>query len=138
MSPWHNYALLLVLAFSLVQPPITQSLFNKFHVHVGNGLSNATFNAHCYSKDDDLGTHVLPGQAEFSWKFRINLKANTKFFCKTWWAKGRLDFVSFHVEEKFLMDDCGATTCVWTARDDGMYLYRYKNHSLVKTYDWVK
>lgn len=50
----------LVFLVAACQAPITNSLLNHFTEHVINNLNNSsTLEAHCKSKDDDLGLRQL-------------------------------------------------------------------------------
>ncbi|MBA0610228.1 hypothetical protein Godav_011099 [Gossypium davidsonii] len=56
--------MILVMALCLTQSLITHSILNKCHVHVINGFSDGEIlEAHCRSKDDDLGSATSPPTA---------------------------------------------------------------------------
>ncbi|KAJ4728388.1 Plant self-incompatibility S1 [Melia azedarach] len=131
-----GYLLLLVLALSLCQLPIANSLFNKFSVHIINGLNNQTIDVHCKSRDDDLGLHHLPVHGEFMWKFRVNIKSSTLYFCKWKWVKGHKTFDVFTTDEQFLGKYCGYDYCRWQGREDGLYGYSEKRRQYVFAYKW--
>ncbi|KAK9281292.1 hypothetical protein L1049_004189 [Liquidambar formosana] len=132
MRPWH------VLALSLSQSYVTESLFNKFRVHVSNGLGNFPLQLHCKSKNSDLGFHVIPVNGEFQWNFRTNFFETTLFWCTAWWDRGYLEFKAFTMNEKTLTNFCDLSACTWKAQQDGMYMYHAKNKSWEKRYDWGK
>ncbi|XP_002521147.2 S-protein homolog 74 [Ricinus communis] len=99
-------------------------LFRKFHVHVVNGLSrNKILQIHCKSADNDLGAHSLAKGREFSWSFRINFILTTLYWCHM--APDDHSHVDLKVfwDSQYLFERCGgAQQCIWTAKDDGVYL----------------
>ncbi|KAL7147234.1 hypothetical protein ABFS83_06G094500 [Erythranthe nasuta] len=59
----------------------SEAVFEKIHVTVGNDIPGETINIHCYSTEDNLGSHDLAYGANFSWDFRVNVWGTTKFWC---------------------------------------------------------
>ncbi|KAK8614886.1 hypothetical protein V6N13_068675 [Hibiscus sabdariffa] len=99
-------------------------LYKTWHVHAVNGLSsNKILLIHCKSGDDDLGERNLTAGNEFQWKFKTNLFGTTLFWC--FWAS-RSDHV--HAKFKVFWDNvplfyrCNWKTCIWIAKDDGLYI----------------
>src|ERR1044072_2418109 len=58
----------------------------KTHVIVENHL-NTDLSLHCWSSEDDLGTHILGNGESFSWSFNVNFFGSTKFQCDLLWGK---------------------------------------------------
>ncbi|KAE8650521.1 hypothetical protein Csa_010078 [Cucumis sativus] len=111
-----------VLSFSR-RPPAPP----RYFVHVVNGLSSNSLDVHCQSKDDDLGYHHLANRGdEFQWNFQINIWGTTLFWCRLDKSDAYVSFESFWSERRhrWLYDRCGIElgTCIWTAKDDGIYL----------------
>ncbi|KAK6145681.1 hypothetical protein DH2020_022501 [Rehmannia glutinosa] len=105
----------------------------KTMVRVSNQIPGESVTAHCYSSDDDLGTHTLAYAATFSWSFRTNIFGTTKFYCdfKTTHGSGNYGVFTSNVELV-----CG-TYCVWdiTAKgpcvhdqNKGTMCQEWKNH----------
>ncbi|XP_023546843.1 S-protein homolog 1-like [Cucurbita pepo subsp. pepo] len=101
------------------QPAIA---LRKFDVHIRNGLRMYLLDSHCCSKDDDLGVHVVYPDDEQSWSFRGNWLGSTNFHCKLEWAYGFVEFDAFADDLNFVTTFCGDSSCVWTAKQDGVYL----------------
>ncbi|XP_022143641.1 S-protein homolog 1-like [Momordica charantia] len=100
---------------------------NKWRVDIVNGLSSGqTLFIHCKSKDDDLGIHNLAVGAKFGWNFRDNLWGTTLFWC--YMRKPDNANASFEVywddksKEQWLYNFCNWEDCIWTAKDDGIYI----------------
>ncbi|KAL0561640.1 hypothetical protein IC582_002080 [Cucumis melo] len=110
-----------VLRMTLPPPSVT-----RYYIHVMNGLSNADLIVHCQSKDDDLGYHHLANRGDdYQWNFKENFWQTTLFWCKLEKQNVHVSFESFWPESKstWLRDRCGYQgTCIWTAKDDGIYL----------------
>ncbi|KAK9282484.1 hypothetical protein L1049_005402 [Liquidambar formosana] len=139
MGPWHGYVLFFLLALSLTQSSVTASIFRKkHHVFIENGLDNYTLQAHCKSKDDDLGLHAIPPKGLFQWHFYGNFWLTTLFFCNTWWHSGQRVFDVYDMRNRELCNYCNYADCHWRAANDGVYLYNYENSSYMKMYEWVK
>ncbi|XP_022143724.1 S-protein homolog 1-like [Momordica charantia] len=125
-----NVVLLAVLAALTVAQPFVEALaptpyVDKWHVHVVNGLSNATLFAHCKSRDTDLGEHNLNRGAEIQWSFKENVWGTTLFWCFLKKPGGSASFDVFwrEVDHLWLHYRCtNDGTCIWTAKDDGIYI----------------
>nr|KJB26086.1 hypothetical protein B456_004G224500 [Gossypium raimondii] len=93
-----------------------------WHVHTVNGLSNGEILlVHCKSKDNDLGIHNLTVGTEFSWKFKLNFFGGTLFWCYMAHDNFHATLDVFREIEGFF-DECNYGDCIWTAKDDGIYL----------------
>ncbi|KDO65854.1 hypothetical protein CISIN_1g046903mg, partial [Citrus sinensis] len=91
-----------------IRPSVSPIPTKTWHVHVVNNLSNnQTLFLHCKSKDDDLGEHKLTTGTESNWKFKEN------FFQTT---------LSVFWNEDFFQFRCRYKDCIWTAKDEGIYL----------------
>ncbi|KAK8635663.1 hypothetical protein V6N13_004390 [Hibiscus sabdariffa] len=100
------------------------SLFGTWHVHVVNGLSNnKILLVHCKSADDDLGERHLTVGSETQWHFKIAIIGSTLFFC---FMASDSDHVHVRLDVFWLDQElfyrCNYKHCIWTARDDGIYL----------------
>ncbi|XP_004139726.1 S-protein homolog 74-like [Cucumis sativus] len=98
----------------------------RYYVHVVNGLSNYDLGVHCQSKDNDLGyQHLINRGDDFQWNFKVNIFGTTLFWCKLEKQDAYVSFESFWPESRnfWLRDRCGPQgNCIWTAKDDGIYL----------------
>jgi hypothetical protein len=97
-----------------------------WHVRIFNKLSGGQkLFLHCKSKDNDLGRQEVPVGSEFSWGFRTNYWGTTLFWCNMRTDKGGRH-ATFNVfwptNDYSLADKCDSSDCIWTARDDGIYL----------------
>ncbi|KAJ9182190.1 hypothetical protein P3X46_006213 [Hevea brasiliensis] len=140
MRPLSNQlALLLVLALIASEPwpcHAVKGIFPKYHVHIVNNLTNNILNLHCKSKDDDLGPHALPVNTEFHFSFRVNLFGTTLFWCNFNWGNGRGGGYKVFWYGKGLARKCNYKNCIWSARDDAIYLMNFFANKYEKYYDW--
>ncbi|XP_038896407.1 S-protein homolog 1-like [Benincasa hispida] len=123
---------LVLLGLVLIQQPLLFAKgdpvplpLQKWHVHVVNGLKNATLFVHCKSKDDDLGPqHLVSNGAEFQWSFKINIWRTTLYWCSLHKPNADVSFDAFWVERRhiWLHYRCMNQNCFWMAKDDGIYL----------------
>ena len=83
MSPSLSSSLLAALCMTMImsQPLIVNAMLEKFHVHILNGFKNNTLEAHCKSKQDDLGFHHIGVNEEFQWHFRVKFWGTTLYWC---------------------------------------------------------
>ncbi|KAL0540332.1 hypothetical protein IC582_024568 [Cucumis melo] len=96
--------------------------FEGFRVEIHNELLTYILDSSCYSKDDDLGLHRLYPNEQQNWSFKGNWIATTDFHCKLEWEIAYLEFDSFKSDPDFVTNYCGNRTCIWSARQDGVYL----------------
>ncbi|XP_059631275.1 S-protein homolog 5-like [Cornus florida] len=58
----------------------------KTTVRITNVLGFGTnLTIHCKSKNDDLGTHVIPSKAYYEWSFEPNFMLTTLYYCNMKW-----------------------------------------------------
>ncbi|KAK8555568.1 hypothetical protein V6N13_046096 [Hibiscus sabdariffa] len=111
---------------------------NYYTVHVINGFTgtNETLEAHCKSKDDDLGVRHVAVHNEFNWSFHIApIFPRTKFYCHMWWSGGEKYLDVFWSSRKFL-DECGGNHCHWMSRNDGIYFFNFNSKQYILKYNW--
>ncbi|XP_038896433.1 S-protein homolog 1-like [Benincasa hispida] len=110
-----------ILRLTLPPPAVS-----RYYIHIVNGLSKFDMVVHCQSKDDDLGYHHLVNHGDdYQWNFNVNFWETTLFWCKLEKPDAYVSFEVFWPESKstWLRDRCGTQgTCIWTAKDDGIYL----------------
>lgn len=65
-------------------------------VNITNNLGpNIDLTLRCKSKDDDLGTHILPSNASFGFNSNRNIWGTTLFFCG--FRRGDIEFHWFNI-----------------------------------------
>ena len=109
-----------LLFFIFLQITLSQG---KTHVRLTNRLgSGSKLTIRCQSKDDDLGTHVLPPDGSFEWSFTPNfLVVNTLFFCRIQSSSKVLSFDAYVQErDEFKCKD----RCFWDVLPDGPCLIK--------------
>ncbi|TYJ23719.1 hypothetical protein E1A91_A08G212300v1 [Gossypium mustelinum] len=110
--------------------------FKTWHIHAVNGLSNdQTLLVHCKFKDDDLGVHNLIVGSEFISKFRSRIIKGTFFGCYMSFSNHQASFKVFW-DNYVLYNMCDWGTCIWTAKDDRIYLKNIPKNQDVYCYDW--
>jgi hypothetical protein len=122
-----------------------------WRVQVVNGLSSGhTLFLHCKSKDDDLGMHYLQVGSEFSWHFEENLWQSTLFWCNMRTDKAHASFNVFWLKKNeepkygsdFMENTCecfltgGECNCIWTTKDDGIYLRNILENREIFMHKW--
>ncbi|KAK8561229.1 hypothetical protein V6N13_149601 [Hibiscus sabdariffa] len=146
-----NMLLFLVLTILVAANPSTptssaptpdqrNAWYTKWHVHVVNGLSNnKILFVHCKSADDDLEMNNLTVGSETEWTFRTTIIGKTLFWC---YVASRSDHVHarFDVfwEDNDLFEKCAWKHCIWTAKDDGIYLMNVpqSDNEFVHNWEW--
>ena len=107
------------------------------HVRIVNHLNNKILTYHCKSGDDDLGVRTLKPNGEWEFSFRPTFYAVTEFYCYFFYENFHTAFDVYKDDGK-LNVQCGGVHCIWTAQDDGFYLYNLKKNQNVKMHDWTK
>ncbi|XP_010541151.1 PREDICTED: uncharacterized protein LOC104814676 [Tarenaya hassleriana] len=95
---------------------------SEWQVTVVNGLvADKNLYVHCRSKEDDLGERNLTSEESFTWGFRQNIIHTTLFWC--YMSKHDVHAkLNVFWDDVILFHRCGWKTCVWIAKDDGVYL----------------
>ncbi|KAL9431247.1 hypothetical protein AB3S75_026432 [Citrus x aurantiifolia] len=115
-------AVIVVLALA-IRPSVSPIPTKTWHVHVVNNLSNnQTLFLHCKSKDDDLGEHKLTTGTESNWKFKENFFQTTLFWCYLRKPDNFCNNFKVFWNEDFFQFRCRYKDCIWTAKDEGIYL----------------
>lgn len=108
--------------------------FEKFRVEIHNDLNMYLLDSRCYSKDDNFGLHVLFPDEQQNWSFKGNWDDTTTFHCRLEWEIGYLEFDSFKSDPAFVTDFCCNKTCIWSARQSGVYLNDANNQEIFFDY----
>ncbi|XP_022143694.1 S-protein homolog 1-like [Momordica charantia] len=98
-----------------------------WHVNIVNELnSEQTLFVHCQSKDDDLGEHNISVGTQYSFAFKDNIWGTTLFWCYLRKPNNsHADFDVYWVDNGkgyWLYTRCNWKTCIWIAKDDGIYI----------------
>ncbi|XP_007049876.2 PREDICTED: uncharacterized protein LOC18612855 [Theobroma cacao] len=97
-------------------------MYKTWHIHAVNGMSHEKILfLHCKSGDNDLGIHNLTAGTEFNWKFKPQILGKTLFWCYMAWGNVHASFKVFW-DDNDLFYRCNWKNCIWTAKDDGVYL----------------
>ncbi|KAL2556511.1 Plant self-incompatibility protein S1 family [Forsythia ovata] len=97
------------------------------HVNIIGNVDKGTLTIHCYSEDDDLGTHVLAYNQAFPFSFSPNIWGTTKFYCDSSTQFGSGNYAVF--DHQMLTIRCGLN-CVWYIKDNGPCLVINPTHEL--------
>ena len=143
-------ALLLVMVMfisvSLESPPTTarsaqESVEGNLHilpmhtvVRISNNLGDAqNITVYCKSKDDDLGSHVVPVDKSYEWKFKVNVIETAFYFCGFTWQHGSGVYDIYKAERD--LDSC-PTLCSWKVINNGVHGYGGKDGQEDLYYKW--
>ncbi|KAJ0091855.1 hypothetical protein Patl1_26798 [Pistacia atlantica] len=111
----------------------------KYKVHIINGFTSNEnpLIAHCKSKDNDIGEHVLWMNNEFKFEFKKNIFGTTRFWCDMRHGSVQKTIDVFRVgHESYESVYCHYTgNCFWSTREDGFY-FSNDNESWLKRYEW--
>lgn len=136
------FSLFVILAFYFLGTTYAFCFFTEqYRVHVINGIPNNNIVVHCQSRDDDMGTHTLSTDGEFSWKFCQNTRQTTLYFCHFWWQGKQQVFDVFN-KTTSSSGMCvygkiyGTHQCKWLAKSDGFYWFKDHDNVWVKGNDW--
>ena len=145
-----NVAALLLLTMGLVgaQPKVESEKINiqpaisKYYIHLINDLSIPDMTVHCKSADDDLGIHHLQKGEDYQFNFKVNFWKTTMFWCKVERPNKYISFECFWTEKKstWLRDRCrdgDVGTCIWKAKDDGIYLRNNAANTEELVHTWI-
>ncbi|KAL9664925.1 hypothetical protein QQ045_020334 [Rhodiola kirilowii] len=87
---------------------------------------------HCKSKDDDLGSRVLPPGGAFDFSFKETIIGWTRFWCDVYWTGRSEVFVAYNTYEYLnFTRSCRSCNCEWFLKRQGPCYY--KKHATVKT-----
>ncbi|EEF44294.1 conserved hypothetical protein [Ricinus communis] len=110
----------LLALFLLLIPTCCNAWFfpKKRTVKVTNGIGpGLDLTVHCKSKDDDLGTKVLPYNGYFSFRFHPNFMDTTLYFCSMSWH-GQSHKFDIYTEDRD-KNKCPHDYCGWLVRPSG-------------------
>ncbi|KAK6791877.1 hypothetical protein RDI58_010958 [Solanum bulbocastanum] len=140
---FYIYSFLFVLSLNGVIAATNSSkgALSRYQVWVVSALPSGTdpLFLHCWSSDDDLGTHFLPpGPHGFHWHFRENISQSTKFKCEFVWINKN---IAFYVFDKHLSGKCKGRggICYWLVMETAFYFANYINpfpKDLELMYSW--
>lgn len=113
----------------------------RYHVYIVNDLNQDVLYVHCKSKDDDLGSHGLQVKDKFHFTFRVNVWGTTLFWCNFNWGNinhGGGYHIFWYKDE--LVYKCGykEKDCIWSARNDGIYLKNIPENQFQIFYEWQR
>ncbi|KAL4643121.1 hypothetical protein ACB092_02G070900 [Castanea dentata] len=115
----------------------TNGLFTRY-VRIVNHLNNKPLTYHCKSADDDLGLRTLLPNGEWEFSFDlVPIFKTTDFYCYFFNGKLQAAFDVYKEDTRF-EDKCGGNHCIWTAQDDGFFLFNKGSGQNVKLHDWSK
>lgn len=103
---------LMSLCLVLLYSSLKSAESKKGHVYIHNmSLHRAEIMVHCWSKDDDLGFHVLgyDSSTPYEFSFGINYFSYTEFECDVLFGKGNYKRVTVFNWNK----DCPKDQCHW-------------------------
>lgn len=95
----------------------------KTEVKIQNDIPRENITIHCYSVDDDVGTHLLTYGQSFSIRFWPNFFGGTKFYCGVKSLHGAGIYLVF---DDFIASEC-YDFCLWFIRANGLCLRRNDN-----------
>ena len=131
-SAMKTFILFLIIAsFCLIQSPKVQAWGQKYLVIIKNNIPGPLpLSIHCYSKDDDIGFHVLNNGNDFRFHFGVNFWGTTKFWCDFWWNSKHTSFDVFnsHVADDYCGNNLG-NKCFWSATPSGFSIANKDNPS---------
>ncbi|KAL7126286.1 hypothetical protein ABFS83_14G176100 [Erythranthe nasuta] len=88
----------------------------EVHVTVASVIPADPITVHCYSKDDDLGTHQLAYLQPLSWHFHYSILGDTKFSCKIDTQYGSGEYTVW--TDDIMVNRCGLN-CIWQVKSTG-------------------
>ncbi|KAK7851027.1 s-protein like protein 2 [Quercus suber] len=104
-------------------------------VRIVNHLNKKPLTYHCKSANDDLGLRTLQPNRQWEFHFHPATFETTDFYCYFFHGKLRAAF-DVYVEDSRLEANCDGDHCIWTAREDGFYLYNMGTRQNVKMHNW--
>ncbi|KAK4586514.1 hypothetical protein RGQ29_023596 [Quercus rubra] len=131
------FVFILLLAFGQsTSSKSTNGIFTRY-VRIVNHLNKKPLTYHCKSADDDLGLRILQPNGQWEFSFRVSIIKTTDFYCYFFNGKYHVAF-DVYIQGNKLVAKCGGNHCIWTAQDDGFYLYNMDSRKQVKLHYWSK
>lgn len=116
-----------------------QGVGSKWQVTIYNYQKNATLLAHCKSKEDDLGEHMINIKGQYYWTFKENFWQTTLFWCSFSSLNGHASFEVFWPEkQEWLEYRCNYENCKWVATNDGFFLANIPDRKFEFLHPWEK
>ena len=110
---------------------------SSWKVNILNEMTKDSLFIRCKSKDDDLGAQNLGVKQQFSWSFKENLWQTTLYWCYMHNAKSHASFNVYWPERSgWLAFRCQLRNCIWSARDDGIYLKTNTHNTYELIHTW--
>ncbi|KAL3650333.1 hypothetical protein CASFOL_006736 [Castilleja foliolosa] len=81
MLCFSTIGVIVLLIISNMMAPSDQAPLTKTRIVLQNRIPNQSALIHCWSSENDLGSHKLGPSAIFSWHFKVNIWGSTKFVC---------------------------------------------------------
>ena len=116
-------------------------VLGRTHVHLINQIGS-DLNAHCWSKDNDLGQHTISSGQEYQWSFNRNIFyffMKTRFHCSVSWAEANdFKFLAYHsFRDEHICGGHGKNhDCLWLFSPEGIYFYDYDISIWSLRYPW--
>ena len=112
---------------------------SEWTVGIVNELGqNQVLFVHCKSKDDDLGDHNITSGQTYKWQFKENMTSTTLFWCTLRTPTNQ--HASFEVfwreKSEWLASHCNFQSCLWYARDNGIYLLNIPQSTFDLIHNW--
>ncbi|CAA0838503.1 Plant self-incompatibility protein S1 family [Striga hermonthica] len=102
----------------------SQAINEKETVVLKNDIPGEYVTVHAYSSEDELGVHVLPYGANFTFHFRVNIWSTTKFMCDFTTSHGSGNYGVFNTR---LGSKCHGY-CLWSIVASGPCLLQVDNN----------
>ncbi|KAL9664100.1 hypothetical protein QQ045_019497 [Rhodiola kirilowii] len=96
----------------------------KYTVIIRNNMTEP-LRIHCKSKNDDLGSRVLPPEGAFDFSFKNHIGCRTHFWCDVYWT-GRLEvFDAYYPKgDSIFYSHCRSCNCEWFLKRQGPCYYK--------------
>ncbi|KAM0958305.1 hypothetical protein EV1_023381 [Malus domestica] len=89
---------------------------------------------HCKSKNDDLGTHVVPFKGSYDFSFGLHLLGRTQFWCRFEWL-AVFRYFDIYIQDR---DEGGCDECTWRIVPTGPCRLNPEYNSYNICYYWNK
>ncbi|XP_050215640.2 S-protein homolog 5-like [Mercurialis annua] len=111
---------------------------NPATVIITSGLNpDLNLNLHCKSKDDDLGSHVIPHGTEYKFGFQPHFFGVTQFWCGfSWKNSGQERMFDIYIQNR---DYPLCDVCKWVIQDKGPCMFLPKTpkpYNCTVCYPW--